>query len=113
MNKFDYTFLLTKNFFKPSSVKDHWLCMICAETREIWKKSGAWFFKTLPKYTLPTQQNASYVNRNVRTSRFGRGFKDDESSSDEERKIWPKIERKNSSTESTHGKRKSYILKQI
>ena len=22
-----------------------WLCKICAEQREIWKKSGAWFFK--------------------------------------------------------------------
>jgi hypothetical protein len=22
-----------------------WLCKICAETREMWKKSGAWFYK--------------------------------------------------------------------
>ena len=22
-----------------------WLCKICAEQREMWKKSGAWFFK--------------------------------------------------------------------
>ncbi len=22
-----------------------WLCKICAEEREMWKKSGAWFFK--------------------------------------------------------------------
>ncbi|XP_035206982.1 double C2-like domain-containing protein beta isoform X2 [Stegodyphus dumicola] len=30
-----------------------WLCKICAETRETWKKSGAWFYKGLPKYILP------------------------------------------------------------
>ena len=26
-----------------------WLCKLCSETREMWKKSGAWFFKELPK----------------------------------------------------------------
>ncbi|XP_034236725.1 rabphilin-3A isoform X2 [Thrips palmi] len=37
-----------------SSSKDQiWLCKICSETREMWKKSGAWFFKGLPKYVLP------------------------------------------------------------
>ncbi|XP_068087082.1 rabphilin-3A [Anabrus simplex] len=33
------------------------LCKICSETREIWKKSGAWFFKGLPKYVLPQKKN--------------------------------------------------------
>lgn len=33
-----------------------WLCKICAETREVWKRSGAWFFKGLPKYTLPEKK---------------------------------------------------------
>lgn len=78
--------------------------MICAETREIWKKSGAWFFKSLPKYILPSQQSVN-LNSKPRNSRYARTFKDDESSSDEERKIWTKIERRNSSTESTNGKR--------
>lgn len=36
--------------------KDQWLCKICAESIEIWKKSGAWFFKGLPKYILPNQE---------------------------------------------------------
>lgn len=36
-----------------------WLCKICAETREVWKRSGAWFFKGLPKYTLPEKQKES------------------------------------------------------
>lgn len=31
----------------PSTTKKEniWLCKICAETREMWKKSNAWFFK--------------------------------------------------------------------
>ncbi|XP_043924355.1 rabphilin-3A isoform X2 [Protopterus annectens] len=30
-----------------------WLCKICSEQREVWKRSGAWFFKGLPKKVLP------------------------------------------------------------
>ncbi|XP_063809952.1 rab effector Noc2 isoform X2 [Pseudophryne corroboree] len=30
-----------------------WLCKICSEQREVWKRSGAWFYKGIPKYTLP------------------------------------------------------------
>ncbi|NXN56508.1 RP3A protein, partial [Rynchops niger] len=30
-----------------------WLCKICSEQREVWKRSGAWFFKGLPKQVLP------------------------------------------------------------
>ncbi|XP_055943958.1 rabphilin-3A-like [Argiope bruennichi] len=33
------------------------LCKICAETRETWKKSGAWFYKGLPKYILPGKKS--------------------------------------------------------
>ncbi|KAJ1524251.1 hypothetical protein ONE63_010766 [Megalurothrips usitatus] len=42
-----------------SSKEQIWLCKICSETREMWKKSGAWFFKGLPKYVLPDKS----VNR--------------------------------------------------
>lgn len=77
--------------------------MICAETREIWKKSGAWFFKSLPKYILPSQQNVN-LNGRGRGARFSRNYKDDDSSSDDEKKLWNhKLERRNSSTESMHG----------
>uniref|UniRef100_A0A8B9HC17 Rabphilin 3A n=1 Tax=Astyanax mexicanus TaxID=7994 RepID=A0A8B9HC17_ASTMX len=31
-----------------------WLCKICSEQREVWKRSGAWFFKGLPKQFLPS-----------------------------------------------------------
>ncbi|CAM5164604.1 unnamed protein product [Eretmochelys imbricata] len=30
-----------------------WLCKICSEQREVWKRSGAWFYKGLPKYIMP------------------------------------------------------------
>ncbi|XP_013782034.1 rabphilin-3A-like [Limulus polyphemus] len=42
--------------FASSQKGQQWLCKICAETREMWKKSGAWFFKSLPKYTLPEKK---------------------------------------------------------
>ncbi|XP_078404758.1 rab effector Noc2-like isoform X1 [Cetorhinus maximus] len=35
-----------------------WLCKICSEGREIWKRSGAWFYKGLPKFILPVKSTA-------------------------------------------------------
>ncbi|CAL9708471.1 unnamed protein product [Knipowitschia caucasica] len=35
---------------KPHAV---WVCKICKEQREVWKRSGAWFFKGFPKHFLP------------------------------------------------------------
>ncbi|XP_067864294.1 rab effector Noc2-like isoform X2 [Heptranchias perlo] len=35
-----------------------WLCKLCSEGREIWKRSGAWFYKGLPKYILPLKSSA-------------------------------------------------------
>lgn len=58
-----------------SSSKDQiWLCKICSETREMWKKSGAWFFKGLPKYVLPEKPasrqrpNMHFTSQNPSTS---------------------------------------------
>ncbi|KAM9370620.1 rab effector Noc2 [Phaethornis superciliosus] len=36
-----------------------WLCKICSEQREVWKRSGAWFYKGLPKYITPLKSKAS------------------------------------------------------
>ncbi|XP_013406961.1 double C2-like domain-containing protein beta isoform X2 [Lingula anatina] len=33
-----------------------WLCKICSEKRELWKRSGAWFFKGLPRYIMPKKK---------------------------------------------------------
>ncbi|XP_063258860.1 rab effector Noc2 isoform X2 [Prinia subflava] len=36
-----------------------WLCKICSEQREVWKRSGAWFYKGLPKYIRPLRSSSS------------------------------------------------------
>nr|XP_030143623.3 rab effector Noc2 isoform X1 [Taeniopygia guttata]XP_030143624.3 rab effector Noc2 isoform X1 [Taeniopygia guttata]XP_030143625.3 rab effector Noc2 isoform X1 [Taeniopygia guttata] len=35
-----------------------WLCKICSEQREVWKRSGAWFYKGLPKYLVPLKSSS-------------------------------------------------------
>ncbi|XP_062373225.1 rabphilin-3A-like [Sardina pilchardus] len=44
---------------KPRAV---WLCKICSEQREVWKRSGAWFFKGFPKQFLPSPMPMSKQN---------------------------------------------------
>uniref|UniRef100_A0A3P8SZH6 Rabphilin 3A n=1 Tax=Amphiprion percula TaxID=161767 RepID=A0A3P8SZH6_AMPPE len=39
-----------------------WLCKICREQREVWKRSGAWFFKGFPKHFLPSPMPLSKPN---------------------------------------------------
>ncbi|NXI16644.1 DOC2B protein, partial [Irena cyanogastra] len=36
-----------------------WLCKICSEQREVWKRSGAWFYKGLPRYITPLKSSSS------------------------------------------------------
>ncbi|KAL3272109.1 hypothetical protein HHI36_022571 [Cryptolaemus montrouzieri] len=60
--------------------KDHWFCMICSETREIWKKSGAWFFKSIPKYILPEEPDN---DKNSRKDKNIRIFKQEDNSGGE------------------------------
>lgn len=33
------------------------LCHVCSEIRDIYKKTGAWFYKGLPNYEMPTRSN--------------------------------------------------------
>uniref|UniRef100_A0AAQ5X1V6 Rabphilin 3A homolog (mouse), b n=1 Tax=Amphiprion ocellaris TaxID=80972 RepID=A0AAQ5X1V6_AMPOC len=42
-----------------------WLCKICREQREVWKRSGAWFFKGFPKHFLPSPMPLSKPNEIV------------------------------------------------
>ncbi|XP_067572821.1 rab effector Noc2 isoform X2 [Pseudorca crassidens] len=37
----------------PGQKRPLWLCKICSEQREVWKRSGAWFYRGIPKYILP------------------------------------------------------------
>lgn len=41
-----------------------WLCRLCSEQRELWKRTGAWFFKAIPHHTYPGRQQ-----RNVSAER--------------------------------------------
>ncbi|KYQ60372.1 Double C2-like domain-containing protein beta [Trachymyrmex zeteki] len=51
-----------------SNAQKQFLCRICAETREMWKKSGAWFFKGMPKYILPEKKERGWCRPGHRTS---------------------------------------------
>ncbi|XP_075217803.1 rabphilin [Lycorma delicatula] len=98
--------------FSSTKKETVWRCKICAETREMWKKSGAWFFKGLPKYVLPPKntalENKYAVNRRpgLKNNNWSRASnskpqaRDEESSSDDE--VRPRI-RLNSRTVETSG----------
>ncbi|KAM9320070.1 rab effector Noc2 [Gastrophryne carolinensis] len=47
-----------------------WLCKICSEQREVWKRSGAWFFKGIPKYILPLKISTKANEPNIRNIHF-------------------------------------------
>lgn len=70
------------------SLRDVWLCKICSETREMWKKTGAWFFKGIPKYELPQRAPTSRSSMRELRSRPERTpkmcMKVDDSSSDDD-----------------------------
>ncbi|CAK9832833.1 Double C2-like domain-containing protein beta [Anthophora retusa] len=53
---------------RSSSSQRQFLCRICAETREMWKKSGAWFFKGMPKYILPEKRERGWSRSIHKTS---------------------------------------------
>ncbi|XP_043574485.1 rab effector Noc2-like isoform X2 [Chiloscyllium plagiosum] len=50
-----------------------WLCKICSEGREIWKRSGAWFYKGLPKYILPLKSTARNTELQLRPIQMEHG----------------------------------------
>ncbi|KAM6970053.1 rab effector Noc2-like [Aplochiton taeniatus] len=39
--------------------RTQWLCKICSEQREVWKRSGAWFYKAIPKHVRPQKEVAA------------------------------------------------------
>ncbi|XP_076231530.1 rabphilin-3A [Calliopsis andreniformis] len=53
---------------RSSSSQRQFLCRICSETREMWKKSGAWFFKGMPKYILPEKKERGWSRIGHKTS---------------------------------------------
>lgn len=55
------------------------LCKICSENRELWKKSGAWFFRSLPQRANSTSSNKTSTNAKKKQSLSN----DDDSSSED------------------------------
>lgn len=53
------------------------LCHVCSEIRDVWKKTGAWFYKGLPNYELPNHTTATNTPaietppRIIRTTKLG------------------------------------------
>lgn len=65
-----------------------WLCHICSEIRDVWKKTGAWFYKGLPNYELPKVENRGksetfdQPKRQIRTTKLGMELESDEDEED-------------------------------
>ncbi|CAK1590270.1 unnamed protein product [Parnassius mnemosyne] len=63
----------------PIYSREQYMCNLCAETREMWKKSGAWFYKSLPKYILPERK----ATRRYNDTELARSLQDAGNSSNE------------------------------
>ncbi|XP_061105382.1 rab effector Noc2-like [Conger conger] len=48
-----------------------WLCKICSEQREVWKRSGAWFYKAIPKYMRPGKEGERGLESGLRVTERG------------------------------------------
>ncbi|KAI5634213.1 c2 domain-containing protein [Phthorimaea operculella] len=69
----------------PLYIREQYICNLCAETREMWKKSGAWFFKSLPKYILPERRNTGrYTDTELARSLQDAGNSSNEGKTDSE-----------------------------
>lgn len=69
--------------------RDICLCKVCSEIREMWKKTGAWFYKSIPTYELPaknpclpTSASAEVSQKAVKTTKLGMELDDSESDED-------------------------------
>lgn len=75
-------------FFSPYSLRDVCLCQICLETREMWKKTGAWFFGDVPRHEAPllnTENRSSMQELRPKPERTRKlGIRVNDSSSDED-----------------------------
>lgn len=81
-------FILLLYFFFAISLRDVCLCHICLETREMWKKTGAWFFGDVPRYEAPqknTENRSSMQELRPKPERTRKlGIRVNDSSSDED-----------------------------
>jgi hypothetical protein len=49
---------LTPEALFLSRFRSFCLCHVCSEIRDIWKKTGAWFYKGLPNYEIPSRPSS-------------------------------------------------------
>ncbi|CAH0696558.1 unnamed protein product [Spodoptera exigua] len=69
----------------PIYSREAYMCNLCAETREMWKKSGAWFFKSVPKYILPDRRTTGrYLDSELARSLQEAGNSSNEGKTDSE-----------------------------
>ncbi|RDD47301.1 Double C2-like domain-containing protein beta [Trichoplax sp. H2] len=45
-----------------------WLCKLCSEQRELLKRSGAWFYKSMPSYIMPVKNADNLGSKNIRST---------------------------------------------
>lgn len=66
------------------------LCHVCSEIRDVWKKTGAWFYKGLPNYELPNHTTATNTPaietppRIIRTTKLGMEIEESDDDDDDE-----------------------------
>lgn len=67
------------------------LCHVCSEIRDIYKKTGAWFYKGLPNYEIPSpsHENLKHETRHAslkitKTTKLGMEIESDEDDEDGE-----------------------------
>lgn len=65
------------------------LCHVCSEVRDIYKKTGAWFYKGLPNYELPNCANRDFKGDSreqppkvTKTTKLGMEIESDEDDDD-------------------------------
>ncbi|KAG8456154.1 hypothetical protein GDO86_002087 [Hymenochirus boettgeri] len=85
---------------RPHSI---WLCKICSEQREVWKRSGAWFFKGFPKHVLPQPMPVNKGKSQKQTS-----GSDAPDASGSEQKQYPRNQNKGHAELTTQPDQESY-----
>uniref|UniRef100_A0A673WZB0 Double C2-like domains, beta n=1 Tax=Salmo trutta TaxID=8032 RepID=A0A673WZB0_SALTR len=78
-----------------------WLCKICSEHREVWKRSGAWFYKALPNYVRPGKEGQSGAALGLQEAQRG-GQKMAKSSTVSQTYTWAYSKVVSSGSESDH-----------
>lgn len=82
-----HTVFLQRNYF--NRFRNICLCHVCSEIRDIYKKTGAWFYKGLPNYEVPNRVNSDVKSDSreqpaklAKTTKLGMEIESDEDDED-------------------------------